>query len=419
MGSKLKTVAIHLGLFVVTLVTTTLSGGEWTYGTYVTSSSYSWSDFTAGFAFSLPFLAFLTCHEFGHYFTARWHSIKTSLPYFIPFWLAYLPSIGTLGAVIRIREPLSSRKVNFDIGIAGPLAGFVVALGLLYYGFTHLPEPEYLFQIHPEYEQYGHQYADHVYDREHLLSQDSLLFREFMIQDSLRHVADETSKEAWVPPEFNRDEMEYPLLHVGSNLLFQFFETYVVTDKTLLPNRYEMYHYPWLFAGFLALFFTALNLMPIGQLDGGHILYGLVGPKWHKIIAPAALVLLVFYSGLGLISPHELKEDSWAPVKVVGYLWFLMIVLSRIKITTQWRIILALSIFVIQFGWSFLDPNVQGYHSWLLFAFLVGRVLGVDHPIPIVDQPLDRDRKILGWLALIIFILCFSPAPLDVFIVSP
>lgn len=419
MGPKTKTAAIHLGLFLATLVTTTLAGGEWTFGKYVTSTSYTLDDFLAGLGFSLPFLAFLTTHEFGHYFTARWHKVKTSLPYFIPLWLPIMPTIGTVGAVIRIKERISSRRVNFDIGIAGPLAGFVVSLGVLFYGFTHLPEQEYLFQIHPEYEQYGSEYAEHVYEAEHLMAQDSILIQQLLIQDSLRHVAsDTTSREAWVPPELNQEGAQYPLLYVGSNLIFRLFETYVVSDKSQIPSRYEIYHYPWLFAGFLALFFTALNLTPIGQLDGGHILYGLVGPKWHRIVASIALVLMVFYAGLGLINPHELDGDTWAPLKIGGYIWFLLIVFSRMKLSTQMRIILALSIFVIQFGWAFLNPDILGYPGWLVFAFLVGRVLGVDHPVPINDQPLDLKRKILGWMALIIFILCFSPEPLGAIVIE-
>src|SRR6185436_15295388 len=118
----------------------------------------------------------------------------------------------------------------FDIGIAGPLAGFVVAFAILWYGFATLPPPEYIFQFHPSYEQYGLDYANFVYRPE------------FM-------------------PEGTVD------LVMGKNLLFMFFEKFVA-DPTRVPNPHEIMHYPYLLAGFWALVFTGINLLPIGQLDG-------------------------------------------------------------------------------------------------------------------------------------------------------
>src|SRR5690606_12811327 len=113
-----------------------------------------------GLYFSGPFLGILTVHEFGHYIAAQLHRVKVTLPYYIPLWFGFIamPSIGTGGACIRIKEFVTSRNKYFDIGIAGPLAGFVVALGVLFYGFTHLPPPEHIFTIHPEYEQFGENY---------------------------------------------------------------------------------------------------------------------------------------------------------------------------------------------------------------------------------------------------------------------
>ena len=165
MNSDQKRVLLQLGLFIITFITTTLAGAEWTYGRSIFAPNYSWSDFISGLEFSIPFLLILTVHEFGHYFVARYHKIKVSLPYYLP--MPPLPfSIGTMGALIRLREKVYSKKQNFDIGLAGPLAGFVTALVILFYGFTHLPEPEYIFQIHPEYEQYGLSYADYVYENQ-------------------------------------------------------------------------------------------------------------------------------------------------------------------------------------------------------------------------------------------------------------
>jgi len=132
---------IQGGLMIVTLISTTLAGAEWMYGKPLLYYDFDWTfdQVLSGFQFSLPFLGFLTVHEFGHYFTARHYNIKVTLPYYIPMWLGFvgLPLIspGTMGAFIQIREPIKSRKEYFDVGIAGPLAGFVAALLILYYGF--------------------------------------------------------------------------------------------------------------------------------------------------------------------------------------------------------------------------------------------------------------------------------------------
>ena len=134
--------------------------------------------------YSIPFLTILTVHEFGHYLTAKYHNVKVTLPFYIPLWLGFIPlpfTIGTAGAFIRIKEMIHSRKQYFDIGIAGPLAGFVVAVLVLTYGFTHLPPPEYIFEIHPEYKEYGLNYEDYVYDLlpGYLVMGDNLLFMFF------------------------------------------------------------------------------------------------------------------------------------------------------------------------------------------------------------------------------------------------
>jgi hypothetical protein len=163
MNSKLKTALIHSSLFIVTFITTTLAGAEWTHGKSVLVSGFTWQDFYSGLPYSICFLSILTAHEFGHYFTAIYYRVRTSLPYYIP--LPPIPMmLGTLGALIRLKQRVNSTRENFDIGIAGPLAGFVVSLGFLFYGFTHLPPPEYIFSIHPEYEQFGLDYANFVYE---------------------------------------------------------------------------------------------------------------------------------------------------------------------------------------------------------------------------------------------------------------
>ena len=384
--NKAKTYAIHLGLFIATLITTTLAGAEWMFGSYIFLEDYSWNDFMAGFAFSIPFLSFLTTHEFGHYLVARYHKVETTLPYYLPFWLGFLviPTIGTVGAVIRIKEQIKSRKIYFDVGVAGPIAGFLVGLFILFYGFTNLPPADYIFEIHPEYEQYGPDYEKYAY-------------------------GEAREGEGWA-------------LALGTSLLFDFFKEYVAPDPSLVPNVFEIAHYPWLLAGFLALLFTALNLLPIGQLDGGHIIYGILGKKWHGILSPAFLILLVFYSGLGMITPEHLngvvqfKPDMWwqAPL----YFWFLTITLYRVFSSVQLRLMWSLAIFAGQIILLLLFNDIQGYSGWLFYAFLLGRFMGVSHPEPVVDQPLDFKRKLLGWFALLIFILCFSPAPLELVVLG-
>ena len=259
-----KKILLHLGLFLVTLVTTTLAGAEWVHGKSIFMPDYSWQDFLSGLSYSVPFLLILTVHEFGHYFTAIHYKVKTSLPYYIP--LPPFPFMfGTLGALIRLKSRVPSKQQNFDIGIAGPLAGFVVAIGVLWYGFATLPPPEYIFLFHPQYQQFGLEYAKHVYGPENL-------------------------------PAGTIDVV------TGKNLLFLFFENFVA-DPARVPNVHEMIHYPFLFAGFLALVFTSINLLPIGQLDGGHVLYGLLGFRGHRLVASLAFIAFLFYAGLGSVVP--------------------------------------------------------------------------------------------------------------------
>ena len=161
MPKETRRILLQILLFIVTFITTTLAGAEWTHGRSIFMEDFGWNDFVGGMEYSIPFLLILTVHEFGHYFTAIYYNIKSSLPYYIPF--PPLPfSIGTMGALIRLRSKVPSKVQNFDIGIAGPLAGFAMAIIILFYGFTHLPSADYIFQIHPEYKSYGANYAEHV-----------------------------------------------------------------------------------------------------------------------------------------------------------------------------------------------------------------------------------------------------------------
>ena len=232
-----------------------------------------------GFPFALTLLGILLAHEMGHFFACRYYGIAATYPYFIP-----APTIfGTIGAFIRIRSPIVSRRALFDIGISGPLVGFAVALPVLIFGIS-------ASQVVP-----GAQAAGTV---------------------------------AFGNP---------PLV--------------TLLEKLLHPHVAEqhLYLHPVARAAWVGLFATALNLLPIGQLDGGHILYALVGER-HRLYSRLFVLALI----------------------PLGYLYW--------------------------FGWLL-------WSALLLF-------LGTRHPVIFDPVPLDHRRRWLCALALVIFLLCFTPSPL-------
>ncbi|KAA9339905.1 site-2 protease family protein [Hymenobacter busanensis] len=304
-----------------------------------------------GLCFSLPFLGVLTVHEFGHYFVARRNRIRVTLPYYIPFFLGIINSIGTFGAVIRIKEKIFARREFFDVGIAGPLAGFLVAVPLLIYGFLNLPPAE---------------------------------------------LAIYSSHEA------------HQGLTLSRPLLYQFLE-YWLADPARIPHPNELMHYPLLLAGLLSLFFTALNLLPIGQLDGGHILYGLLGYRRFNRVSPVLFLFFIFYAGLGLFTLNSSRQELLygAPV----YLLYLYWVLGRVLPGKRRTLMLVGGMVAAQLAVSTAFPHVQGNPGWLVFGLLLGRLTGIYHPPAPDERPLTAGRKILGWLMLAVFVLCFTPSP--------
>lgn len=394
MQSNTRTYFIQSILFLLTIITTTMAGAEWMYGNIfsfvydffeflfgkpseeaavIAHTPMGWPEFVSAFQFSIPFLTILTVHEFGHYFVARAHQVKVTLPYYIPLWFGFTQSIGTMGAFIRITSVVKSRLKFFDIGIAGPLAGFIVALGVLWYGFTHLPPPEFIFTIHPEYAKYGLEYSKFVYEK--------------------------------APGG----------IVLGDNILFWFLKTYVA-DPARMPHDFEIIHYPYLFAGYLALFFTSLNLIPIGQLDGGHVLYGLIGKKKFNVVAPVLFGIFAFYAGLGLFKADTFAKGStevfYDQLMYLGlYIYFLFICFRRITESATTGLMISLIIVVGQFAVSYIRPDWEGYSGFLAFVFILGRFLGVKHPETDENEPLDTPRIILGICALIIFVISFSPKP--------
>lgn len=372
------TILKHLGLFLLTLFCVTMTGANFVGFNPVLFpfALPDTPDMLRGLLFAGLLLGFLTFHEFGHYFAAVYHNVRVSLPYYIP-----LPvGIGTMGAVIRIRERIRKIHKLFDVGAAGPIAGFIVALIVLIAGFATLPGPEYV-----------ENFAGHEPLKEYV------------------------SQNGTFPGSPSETEGE-AVLTVGNTLLYaalaSFFEN--------VPPMWEMYHYPFLFAGWLGLFFTALNLMPVGQLDGGHILYSLIGYEKHKIVARIFFTLLTVLAGIEVIPwIHDylteysrlLGSASWLVWGSVLYL----IMNKAFKGDQTW----IGALLVISVGtsslWLYFNPSAMAGQTsfiWLVWSFFIAFVIGVEHPPVSVEEELSTTRKVIGWLSMLIFILCISPNPL-------
>jgi membrane-associated protease RseP (regulator of RpoE activity) len=277
----------HLLFFLLTLLTTTLTPAWLMLWAGVNPlPALSWPVVSSGLWYSLPLLTILSAHEFGHYFACRYHHVDATLPYFIP---APLPLTGTLGAVIRIREAFPSRKALFDIGVAGPLAGFVALLPFLVWG-VHLSEV----------------------------------------------VGTQTDSAT---------------IYFGEPLLFKAVER--LTFGALPAGRDVALH-PMGFAAWWGMLATALNLLPFGQLDGGHIMYANVGRR------ATALSIVT----LAIVVALTVRSASWASMAVM------MVVMAM--------------------------------------------VFGFRHP-RVMDEadPLGRRRRIVAVIAVVVFVLCFTPTPID------
>lgn len=377
---------MHAVLFLVTLVSTAFTGSivfigrsvAWEAGNAVFMlGSWPVTDvFLAdSFTFAGGLIFFLTVHEFGHYALARVHGIRTSLPYFIP---APLIGIGTLGAVISIREPISTAKKLFDIGASGPLAGFVITILLLLWAMATLPTPEYMYGVG------GH-------------------------EPLIRYI-DVTGQFPDTPLSTQGGE-----LTVGSTLLYwgltQFFAN--------VPPMYEMYHYPLLFAAWLGLFFTALNLMPVGQLDGGHIVFALFGPKWHRRIARTFMFVLLTSMAVGAVKtlPPIFTSMLGHEILVLCATWFTLGALLSLCTRRVWNarwLPVTVVILVLASLAQMFPGTLQGfgYFGWMPWCLLLIFLIKVDHPPVAYLRPLSRTRQILGLLTMLIFVLCFSFRPL-------
>lgn len=287
----------YLILFLLTVFTTALAGGDWYLG-FATPfgklpANIAFIDLlVSGLWYGVPALLILGAHEFGHYFACRHYGIAVSLPYFLPIYVPLpVPQFGTLGAVIRIREPITKKRQLFDIGIAGPLAGFAVLVPVLLIGI-----------------------------------------------DFSRVVA--------VPPDF-RGGAEF-----GEPLLFQLVAW---LRFGAVPDGYSVQLHPLGWAAWFGMLATALNLTPIGQLDGGHISYAVLGRKSGIVTLIAALGMVVL---------------------------------------TMW--------------------SRGAYALWTIIVLVMLYMFGVHHPRALdEDVPLDRSRMWLALFALVMFALCFTPVPIE------
>lgn len=277
-----KKVFRHWVLLALTVVTTSLAGAIW------------FGSIKAGMVYSLTVLVILASHEMGHYIASRWYGVDATLPYFIPFFIPpigpipLIPQIGTFGAFIKIKSAIPSRKALFDIGIAGPLAGFVFAVPAAF--IAH----------------YFAQPAAPILDGGGgIILQDPLLFKIF-------------------------------------HVLFR------------LPEEVELN--PVMLGAWVGALMTALNLMPVGQLDGGHVTYSIFGRLGHRVIAVTCYVSVIALTVYSLIS---------------------------------------------------------GAGNWVLYAVILTFMLRSGHP-PVIDErePIGIGRKVVAIIGLIIFILCFMTVPI-------
>lgn len=369
-----KTILKHAGLFLLTFLTVSVTGILWV-GQTANAESF-WHMLPEGVLFATVFLLFLATHEFGHYFAALYHNIRVTLPYFIPVPFG----IGTLGAVIRIKEKIDDSRVLFDIGVAGPVAGFIISIATLLYGFATLPGPEFIFN-------FDHHEEVSAWVEEHGTWPDT-------------------------PPA----ETDGMLMVLGNTMLYSFMASFFEDA----PPMWELYHYPFLFAGWLGLFFTALNLMPVGQLDGGHILYSLIGFRRHRVVARGTFGVITVLAGIEVIPLLYAFLSGWdlATPATAILLWsvFLYMLLARaFRHDQYWTApVWAVSI-LISSAWLFLSGSgmeQSGSMIWLFWSLFLTWVTGLEHPPALYEGNLTTGRKVLGWTSMAIFVLCISPNPI-------
>jgi membrane-associated protease RseP (regulator of RpoE activity) len=306
----------HSSLFLITLLSTTFAGvvlaaplidvpepalsGVFSYILYLPDyylrivAALTWfaianpATLAEGLRFSLALLTILTAHEMGHYLACRYYGVSASLPFFIPAPPLFLA--GTFGAFIKMKSPIPSRRALFDIGLAGPLAGFVALLPFALAGILTLQD------------------APHQAEGSLIIFNDPLLFQ--MIARA-----------------------------TGARL------------AEAMPNPFYM-------AAWIGLLVTSLNLMPVGQLDGGHGTYSVFGQRLHRVFGRVAFVTM-------------------ALMALLGFVWY-------------------------------------GSPSGFLYTVLLAVMLKVRHPAPQEWERLGSARVVVGIITLIVFALSFVPFPITI-----
>ncbi len=259
----------------------------------------------------------LVCHELGHYFVARAHGVDASLPYFIPLppWLG----LGTMGAVIGMRDVTSDRKKLIDIGAAGPLAGIIVAIPVILYGLAQ--------------------------SKVTVITGDGLQEGNSLLYALLKHA----SKGEWLP-----------------------------------QGRRDVALHPTAWAGWAGLLVTMINLLPIGQLDGGHIATAYFGNRYNRVARALHRAL---------------------PVMAIGvFAWVMRAVRVEAGARWDWRL-----------GAYIAGNAALFWLVWYVLLTILGRLSGggLAHPA-VDDQPLPVSRRALFWLVLVVFVAIFMPVPLRV-----
>ncbi len=301
--------AVHVALMVLTILCT-LGAGAVLAGTYIPpmhpgisgtlKSAWEflrdavvgdWRSLLVGWSFAVPLLAILGVHELGHYLAARRYAIDSTPPYFIPIPPTLSP-IGSLGAFIRVRSPVVDRRQLLDVGAAGPLAGFVIAIGVLVWGYLTSERIPIVLGSSPSYVT--------------LIGQP---------------------------------------LFLGESVLTGFLRNW------LLPGTAAVHLSLPAFAGWVGTFITGLNLIPLSQLDGGHVTYGLLGRHQGKL----------------------------ALLAVAGLLW--------------------------------LAQTSPTWYVWVVFAFVVGGGRVTHPPVLVAEREIPASRRLVGLACAVVFVLTFVPHP--------